>query len=109
METERGIGLNPPVSSGKKCEEDVLICEQLSSVLLKAQSSAEYAGTVVAERQQVLASIIDATRDVGHQSRHRFCEFQQLLQTSAFKDPETPDYTRSPVDTERVLGLDRRG
>jgi cytochrome P450 len=64
----------------------------LSSVLLKAQSSAEFAGTVVAERQQVLASIIDATRDA-----------------STFRDPETPDYARSPVDTERVLGLDRRG
>lgn len=48
----------------------VLIREQLSSVLLKAQSPTDFAGTAVAERQHVLASIIDATRDVGHHFRH---------------------------------------
>jgi len=64
----------------------------LSSVLLEAQSSAEFAGTAVAERQLVLASIIDATRDA-----------------STFGDPETPNYARSPVDTECILGLDHRG
>lgn len=67
METERrNLGLNPPVSFEKGAKNSVLICEQLCSVLLEAQSRAEIAGTVVAERQHVLASIIDATRDVGH-------------------------------------------
>ena len=67
METERRTsGLNPPVSPEKGAKISVLICEQLSSLLLEAQSPAEIAGTVVAERQQVLASIVYATRDVSH-------------------------------------------
>ena len=65
------------MSSRKKSEEGVLICEQLSSVLLEAQSSAEFAGTAVAERQLVLASIIDATRDVGHHFRYCFSRFNR--------------------------------
>jgi hypothetical protein len=90
-------------------ENSVLICEQLSSVLLEAQSRAEIAGTVVAERQHVLASIIGATRDVGHLSRHRFGMLQLLLQASTFENAETANYTRPPAVTERILGLDRRG
>jgi hypothetical protein len=73
METKRrNSGLNPPVSSEKGGKNSVLICEQLSSVLLEVQSRVEIAGTVVAERQHVLASIVGATRDVGHPFRHRF-------------------------------------
>ena len=97
------------MSSGKNAKKGILICEQLCSVLLKAQSPAEFAGTVVAERQQVLASIIDATHDVGHHFGHRFRTLQPLLQASIFENPETPNYERSQSDIERVLGLDRRG
>lgn len=86
-----------------------MICEQLSSVLLEAQSRTEIAGTVVAERQHVLASVVGATRDVGHPFRDRFGMLQLLLQTSSFADAETASYSRLPADTERVLGLDRRG
>jgi hypothetical protein len=80
MDTEgKNLGLNPPVSVGKDTKNSVLMCEQLSSVLLEAQSHAEIAGTTVAERQHVLASIIDATRDVGHPFRHRFGMLQLQL------------------------------
>jgi hypothetical protein len=110
METERrNLGLNPPVSSEKDVQNSVLICEQLSSVLLEAQSRAEIGGTVVVERQQVLASIICATRDVGHPFRHRFGMLQLLLQASHFKNGDTANYSRPPADTERILGLDRIG
>jgi len=64
----------------------------LSSVRLEAQSSAEIAGIEVAERQHVLANIIDATRDV-----------------STFENAEAANYARRPADTECILGLDRRG
>jgi hypothetical protein len=87
----------------------VLICGQLSSVLLEAQSRAKIAGTVVAERQHVLASIIGATRDVGHPLRDRFGMLQLLLQASTFENAEAANYRRLPADTERILGLDRRG
>lgn len=73
METEqRNLGLNPPVSSEKDAKNNVLIYEQLSSVLLEAQSRADIAGTVVAKGQHVLASIVNATRDVRHPFRNRF-------------------------------------
>jgi hypothetical protein len=39
---------------------------QLSNVLLTARSATSVGGVKVAERQLVLASIIDAIRDVGH-------------------------------------------
>ncbi len=110
METERrNLGLNPPVSSEKDVKNSVLICEQLSSVLLEAQSRAEIAGTVVAERQHVLASIICATRDVGHPFRRRFGMLQLVLQASNFENADTANYARLPADTECILGLDRRG
>ena len=110
METERrNSGLNPPVSPNNGVKNSVLIYEQLSSVLLEAQSRTEIAGTVVAERQHVLASIIDATRDVGHPFRHRFGMSQLLLQASTFENPGNANYARRPADTERILGLDRRG
>lgn len=41
---------------------------QLSSVLLKAQSPTLYGNTEVAGHQHVIASIFDATHDVGHHS-----------------------------------------
>ena len=110
METKRrNSGLNPPVSPENGARNSVLICEQLSSVLLEAQSHTKIEGTVVAERQHVLASIIGATRDVGHPFRHRTGMLQLLLQASTFEDAEKANYTRHPADTERILGLDRRG
>lgn len=42
--------------------------EQLSSVLLKAQSPTLYGNTPVAGHQYVIASIFDATHDVSHHS-----------------------------------------
>ena len=110
METERrNLGLNPPVSSENGAKNSVLICEQLSSVLLEAQSRAEIAGTVVAERQHVLASIIGASRDVGYPFGHRFRMLQLLLQASTFENAETANYARAPAATVRILGLDHRG
>jgi hypothetical protein len=34
---------------------------------------------------------------------------QLLLQASTFANAETANYARPPADTERILGLDRRG
>ena len=85
----------------KKCEGGVLICEQLSSVLLKAQSSAEFACTAVAERQQVLASIIDATRDVGHQFRYIFSRFNRYCRPQPLGIPK-PLTMRGPQWTLSV-------
>jgi hypothetical protein len=93
METERrNLGLNPPVSSEKGAKNSVLICEQLSSVLLEVQSRAEIAGTVVAERQHVLASIISATRDVGHPFQTSFRDVTTAIcrpQLSRMRKPRT--------------------
>jgi hypothetical protein len=87
METERrNLGLNPPVSSEKNVKNSVLICEQLSSVLLEAQSRAEIAGTIVDERQQVLASIICATRDVGYPFRNRFGDVTTVIAGLKFRE-----------------------
>jgi hypothetical protein len=45
---------------------------QLSSILLTARSAASVAGTVVAEGQQILASITGATHDVSLHYNRRF-------------------------------------
>ena len=111
METKRrNSGLNPPVSPENGARNSVLICEQLSSVLLEVQSRAEIGGAVVAERQHVLASIIGATRDVGHPFRHRIgMTLRLLLQASTFENAKKANYSRRSADTECILGLDRRG
>ncbi|KAI0302469.1 heme peroxidase [Russula brevipes] len=65
----------------------------LSSVLLNARSPTRFADTGIAQGQHVLASIIEATRDVG----------------VTFENPDTPHCTRPPAHVECVLGLDCRG
>lgn len=97
------------MSSEKGVKNRVLICKQLSSVLLEAQSPAEITGTVVAKRQHVLANIVGATRDVGCPFKYRSGLLQLLLQASTFQNPDTANYARPPAVTECILGLDRRG
>jgi len=64
----------------------------LSSVLFTARTSTNVGSVKVAERQLVLASIIDAARD-----------------GSTFENPDKPNYSQSPARVECVLGLDRKG
>jgi hypothetical protein len=101
METEREIRSESSREFQKKCEEGVLICEQLSSILLEAQSSAEFAGTAVAERQQVLASIIGATCDVGHHFRCCFSRFNRYCRPQPLGIPK-PLTMRAPQWTLSV-------
>lgn len=97
------------MSSEKGAKNRVLICKQLCSVNLEAQSPTEITGTSIAKGQRVIASIVGATRDVGRPFIHRFGFLQLLSQVSTFKNPDAANYARPPADIERILGLDRKG
>ncbi|KAH9961421.1 heme peroxidase [Lactifluus volemus] len=65
---------------------------QLSSLRLTARSATSVGSVKVAERQVVLASVLDATHD-----------------GSTFENPDTPNYRQSSARVDCVLGLDPKG